>query len=68
MSNELGAGNPEAAKFSVVVAVLTSAGIGVLFTAVALATKNQLPKMFTEQPEVINVVRKTAHTNLNTHR
>ncbi|KAK4847266.1 hypothetical protein QYF36_000193 [Acer negundo] len=61
VSNELGAGNPEAAKFSIVVAVLTSAGIGVLFTAVALATKNQLPKLFTEQPKVIKATSKLGY-------
>ncbi|KAF2305882.1 hypothetical protein GH714_008574 [Hevea brasiliensis] len=47
VSNELGAGNPKAAKFSVVVTVLTSTIIGVVFTALILVTKNDFPKVFT---------------------
>ncbi|KAL5855763.1 hypothetical protein ACOSQ4_005565 [Xanthoceras sorbifolium] len=61
VSNELGAGNPEAAKFSIVVAVLTSAALGIVFTAVVLATKNQLSKVFTEQPEVIKATSKLGY-------
>ncbi|XP_043709573.1 protein DETOXIFICATION 33-like [Telopea speciosissima] len=53
ISNELGAQHPRAAKFSVVVAVTTSASFGILFTATILATRRNFPQLFTENPEVI---------------
>ncbi|KAK9287526.1 hypothetical protein L1049_015947 [Liquidambar formosana] len=53
VSNELGAGHPKAAKFSVVAAVITSTLFGTLFAAVILATKRNFPKIFSKDPQVI---------------
>ncbi|KAK6916529.1 Multi antimicrobial extrusion protein [Dillenia turbinata] len=53
VSNELGAGQPNAAKFSVVVSVMTSVLFGVIFTVVVLATKHNFPRMFTGRPRLI---------------
>ncbi|XP_058081016.1 protein DETOXIFICATION 33-like [Magnolia sinica] len=53
VSNELGAGHPTVAEFSVVVAVSMSALFGILFTAAVLITRNHFPKLFTDKPEVI---------------
>ncbi|XP_015574571.1 protein DETOXIFICATION 33 isoform X2 [Ricinus communis] len=61
VSNELGAGNPKAAKFSVMVTVLTSTILGVLFTAVILATKNEFPKVFTGKPAVMQEASKLGY-------
>ncbi|XP_075074252.1 protein DETOXIFICATION 33-like [Nicotiana tabacum] len=58
VSNELGAGNPKAAKFTVAVNVLTSAILGVVFLVTILATKNQFPKMFSKQQNVISETSK----------
>ncbi|KAK6136814.1 hypothetical protein DH2020_029449 [Rehmannia glutinosa] len=46
VSNELGANNPKAAKFSVVVSVVTSTLFGVVFTAAILATRDYFPRFF----------------------
>ncbi|XP_042507734.1 protein DETOXIFICATION 33-like isoform X2 [Macadamia integrifolia] len=61
VSNELGAKHPRAAKFSVVVAVTTSALFGILFTAAILATKSDFPQLFTEKPVVIRETSKLAY-------
>ncbi|XP_057996976.1 protein DETOXIFICATION 33 isoform X2 [Hevea brasiliensis] len=61
VSNELGAGNPKAAKFSVVVTVLTSTIIGVVFTALILVTKNDFPKVFTGKPAVMKEASKLGY-------
>lgn len=53
VSNELGAGDAKAAKFSVVVSLLTSTAIGILFSVMVLATTNEFPKIFTKKIEVI---------------
>lgn len=53
VSNELGANHPKAAKFSVVVATTTSAAIGLVFTAVALAARKQMPRLFTGDDAVV---------------
>ncbi|XP_057992955.1 protein DETOXIFICATION 32 isoform X2 [Hevea brasiliensis] len=58
VSNELGAGNPKAAKFSMVVTVLTATAIGVVFTALILVTKNDFPKAFTRKPVVMKEASK----------
>lgn len=52
VSIELGAGNPKAAKFSVVVTTLTSMVLGVLFTIAILIAKNDFPAIFTKKPIV----------------
>ncbi|OIT07171.1 PREDICTED: protein DETOXIFICATION 33-like [Nicotiana attenuata] len=58
VSNELGAGNPKAAKFTVAVNVLTSAILGVVFSVIILATKSQFPRMFSKQQNVISETSK----------
>lgn len=54
VGNELGAGNAKAAKFSVVVTVVTSTIVGATFTALVIATKDYFPVMFTNDPNVIS--------------
>ncbi|XVE66687.1 hypothetical protein DITRI_Ditri08aG0098400 [Diplodiscus trichospermus] len=61
VSNELGAGRPKAAKFSIVVAVLTSLMVGIIFTAVILAAKHDFPKLFTDKPLVIKETSKLGY-------
>lgn len=61
VSNELGAGNPKAAKFSIVVTVWTSLMFGTLFTAVILGTKNNYPTLFTSQPLVMSEASKLGY-------
>ncbi|EOX98550.1 Multi antimicrobial extrusion protein - like 10 [Theobroma cacao] len=61
VSNELGAGHPKAAKFSIVVAVLTSLVVGITFTAAVLATKHDFPKLFTDKPVVIKETSKLGY-------
>lgn len=52
VSNELGAGNAKAAKFSVWVVTLTSLVIGVLFLVAVLATRDYFPYLFTTSEDV----------------
>lgn len=52
VSNELGAGNARAAKFSVVVVSITTVLIGVVCMAVVLATKDIFPYLFTNSDAV----------------
>ncbi|KAF2316570.1 hypothetical protein GH714_041911 [Hevea brasiliensis] len=61
VSNELGAGNPKAAKFSMVVTVLTATAIGVVFTTLILVTKNDFPKAFTRKPVVMKEASKLGY-------
>ncbi|XP_060202111.1 protein DETOXIFICATION 33-like [Lycium barbarum] len=61
VSNELGAGRPKAAKFSVVVAVVTSTIIGVFFIAAVIAAKNYFPRLFTSKLEVIRETSKLGY-------
>ncbi|XP_021595811.1 protein DETOXIFICATION 33 isoform X1 [Manihot esculenta] len=61
VSNELGAGNPKAAKFSAVVTLLTSTAIGVVFIALILINKNDFPKVFTEKPVVMKEASKLSY-------
>ncbi|CAH9116103.1 unnamed protein product [Cuscuta epithymum] len=61
VSNELGAGHPKTAKFAIVVAIVTSAVFGVLFTTAVLATENNFPRLFSDKPEVIKETSKLAH-------
>jgi MATE family multidrug resistance protein len=53
VSNELGANRPKAAKFSVVMAVLTSGSIGAVFFAVFMAWRTGLPRFFSEDEDVL---------------
>ena len=56
MSNELGAGHPRTAKFSVVVVVISSFLIGVLLSLVLIITRNQYPSAFTSSDDVKQLV------------
>ncbi|MCD7451585.1 hypothetical protein HAX54_012640 [Datura stramonium] len=61
VSNELGAGNPKGAKFTVGVNVLISAMIGVVFSVIILATKNQFPRMFSKEQHVMSETSKLGY-------
>lgn len=52
VSNELGAGNPRAAKFSVIVVSITTILIGVVCSALVFATKDSFPYLFTNSDAV----------------
>ncbi|PIA60213.1 hypothetical protein AQUCO_00300011v1 [Aquilegia coerulea] len=60
ISNELGAGRPRAAKFSILVVVITAALIGVVFLSLVLALKDVYALPFTNNPEVAHEVSKLA--------
>ena len=53
MSNELGASRPRKAKFSVAVAATTSAFIGAIFMAIFFIWRRSLPRLFSDDDEVI---------------
>lgn len=57
VSNELGAGHPRTAKFSLVVAVVTSFFIGVLLSLILIIFKNQYPSLFSSDSEVKALVK-----------
>nr|GMC81087.1 protein DETOXIFICATION 33-like [Ipomoea batatas] len=61
VSNLLGAGHPKAAKFAVMVAVVTSTFFGILFTVAVFATDNEFPKLFSDKPEVIKEASKLGY-------
>lgn len=61
VSNELGAGRSRAAKFSVVVAVVTSTSIGIVFTVLILAFKGDFPKLFSGNKQVIREASKLGY-------
>lgn len=61
VSNELGANHPKAAKFSVIIAVSTSAFIGLIFMIIVLVERKQLPKFFTDVPELIRETSKLGY-------
>lgn len=56
VSNELGAGHPRVAKFSVLVVNGTSILISIVFSAIILIFKVGLSKLFTSDAEVIEAV------------
>ncbi|KAJ8749311.1 hypothetical protein K2173_018794 [Erythroxylum novogranatense] len=56
VSNELGAGHPRVAKFSVVVVNATSILISIIFCAIILIFRVGLSKLFTSDSEVIEAV------------
>ncbi|XP_068653262.1 protein DETOXIFICATION 33-like [Aristolochia californica] len=58
VSNELGAGRPNAAKFSVIVTVLTSLTVGIFFMLLILTTRTIFPILFTSDPRVMAEVSK----------
>ncbi|MCL7044660.1 hypothetical protein MKW94_006545, partial [Papaver nudicaule] len=56
ISNELGAGRPRAAKFSILVVVISALIIGIFFFALVLALRNMFALPFTTSPEVATAV------------
>ncbi|XP_062176361.1 protein DETOXIFICATION 41-like [Alnus glutinosa] len=56
ISNELGAGHPRVAKFSVLVVSGTSLAISILFSAVVLIFRGGLGELFTSDSEVLEAV------------
>ncbi|XP_062211848.1 protein DETOXIFICATION 29-like isoform X2 [Phragmites australis] len=61
VSNELGANRPKAAKFSVIIAVLTSGFIGAIFMALFLIWRTELPRFFSEDEEVLREAAKLGY-------
>lgn len=60
VSNELGAGNAQAAKFAVMVVSVTSVTIGVIAMAVVFATRDYFPYLFTSSESVAAETTKLA--------
>ncbi|XP_042507457.1 protein DETOXIFICATION 33-like isoform X2 [Macadamia integrifolia] len=60
VSNELGAGKPQAAKFAVLVVSATSIAIGLVCMALVLGTRDYFPYLFTNSAEVRKEVTKLA--------
>ncbi|KAH9324803.1 hypothetical protein KI387_004981, partial [Taxus chinensis] len=60
VSNELGAGRPRAAKFSVLIVVLTSLSIGLICMGIILATKDVFAVLFTDSKVVMKTVANMA--------
>lgn len=56
VSNELGAGHPRIAKFSVVVVVITSFMIGLLLSLILIIARKQYPSVFTSSTDVKKLV------------
>ncbi|XP_047052975.1 protein DETOXIFICATION 33-like [Lolium rigidum] len=61
VANELGAKHPKAAKFSVVVAVVTSVAVGLIFTLVTLVARKQLPRLFTSDDLLVKETTKLGY-------
>ncbi|KAJ7953561.1 Protein DETOXIFICATION [Quillaja saponaria] len=57
VSNELGAAHPRTAKFSLVVAVISSIAIGLLLSLVLLLSRNEYPSLFSSDTDVDNLVK-----------
>ncbi|KAI5393032.1 protein DETOXIFICATION 33 [Lathyrus oleraceus] len=60
ISNELGAGDFRAAKFSVIVVSLTSIFIGVVALVIVLTTRDYFPQLFTSSDDVAKQTTKLA--------
>ncbi|KAK8529402.1 hypothetical protein V6N13_102322 [Hibiscus sabdariffa] len=56
VSNELGAGHPRTAKFSVVVATASSFMIGIVTSVVLIVFRNDYPNLFSNDPRVQHLV------------
>jgi len=57
VSNELGAAHPRTAKFSLVVAVVTSFFIGLVLSAILIGTRNEYPSLFSSDTSVETLVK-----------
>ncbi|KAI9199977.1 hypothetical protein LWI28_000983 [Acer negundo] len=60
VSNELGAGNPHAAKFAVLVVSVTSVCIGVIAMILVFTTRTEFPYLFTNSDTVATETTKLA--------
>ncbi|KAJ3690805.1 hypothetical protein LUZ61_019969 [Rhynchospora tenuis] len=60
ISNELGAGRPRAAQFSILVVFMSSVTIGIFFFVLILALRNVYGVPFTNNPEVVDAVSSLA--------
>lgn len=60
MANELGAGNGKGARFATIVAVMSSAVIGLVFFVVVMILHDKLAYIFTNSSQVIHAVDKLA--------
>ncbi|KAJ0039296.1 hypothetical protein Pint_22895 [Pistacia integerrima] len=56
VSNELGAGHPRTAKFSLVVAVISAFLISLVLSIILILTRDKYPTLFSSDSEVIAVV------------
>lgn len=56
MSNELGAGHPRSAKFSLVVAVISSISMSLVLSIILIAARNKYPSLFSTDSEVTALV------------
>nr|GMD24646.1 protein DETOXIFICATION 29-like [Ipomoea batatas] len=56
VSNELGAGHPRSAKFSVVVASITSLLVGIVLGFILILVRKQYPPLFSDSPAVQQLV------------
>ncbi|KAF7011989.1 hypothetical protein CFC21_026231 [Triticum aestivum] len=61
VSNELGANRPKAAKFSMIIAVSTSAAIGAVFLAVFLIWRTELPQFFSDNDKMVRGAAKLGY-------
>lgn len=57
VSNELGGGHPRTAKFSLVVAVISSFIVGVFISLILIIFRNQYPALFSSDSEVQALVK-----------
>jgi multidrug resistance protein, MATE family len=58
VANELGAGKGHAAKFAMIVSVVTSLFIGIFFWALVLSLDDKIALIFTSSEAVLNAVDK----------
>jgi multidrug resistance protein, MATE family len=58
VANELGAGKGHAAKFAMIVSVVTSLFIGIFFWALVLSLDDNIALIFTSSEAVLNAVDK----------
>ncbi|KAJ1700965.1 hypothetical protein LUZ63_000744 [Rhynchospora breviuscula] len=60
ISNELGAGRPRAAHFSILVVLMSSVTLGIFFFVLVVALRDVYGVPFTNNPEVVNAVSSLA--------
>ena len=57
MSNELGAAHPRTAKFSLVVAMITSIIIALVLSLILIITRDEYPSLFSKDTDVETLVK-----------